>query len=142
MPDPQTPAKGLTQPQVGGDNNEWGYLLNTDLALIDSALGGTLALSVSGNTTLNNTQVENTGYKFTGTLSAEATITWPAFFGFAMIENNTTGGFSIWSDGTNFTKTTTVGYGHGTTGTGEVVLADAPTITSPTFSGTVAGAGT
>jgi hypothetical protein len=36
-----TPAKGLTQPVEGGDNNTWGSLLNTDLSLIDSALGAT-----------------------------------------------------------------------------------------------------
>src|ERR1700733_7373894 len=95
MPDPTTPAKNLTQPTVGGDDNTWGGLLNTDLALIDSALGGTLALSISGNTTLTTTQAQNTGYEFTGTLAANATVTWPSFFGFAMIENITTGGFSI-----------------------------------------------
>lgn len=124
MPDPTTPAKGLTQPTVGGDSNIWGGLLNTDLSLIDTALGGTLALSISGNTTLTSTQIQNTGYVFTGTLSAAATITWPSFSGFAFINNNTSGGFSItcgisggntvilhigeiaaiWSDGTNFTR--------------------------------------
>lgn len=125
MPDPQTPAKGLTQPQVGGDNNTWGNLLNTNLALIDTALGGTLALSISGNTTLNSTQIQNTGYEFSGSLSGTATITWSSFSGFAAIQNNTTGGHSIvcgiggatvtvqdgetvavWSDGTNFTRLT------------------------------------
>jgi hypothetical protein len=152
LSDTITPAKGLTEPQVGVDTN-WANLLNADLALIDTALGGTLSVSISGSTTLNSTQVENTGYKFSGTLSTAATITWPAFSGFAMIENNTTGGFSIscgisggtfttlfngeavsiWSDGTNFTKTTAFGHGHGTTGSGEVVLATSPTITSPTI---------
>ena len=57
MPDPTTPAKGLTQPTVGGDNNTWGGLLNTNFAQIDSALGGTLALSISGGTTLNVSSV-------------------------------------------------------------------------------------
>jgi hypothetical protein len=51
MPDPTTPAKGLTQPTVGADNNTWGGLLNIDLSLIDSALGGTLSKSISGTTT-------------------------------------------------------------------------------------------
>src|SRR5580700_7043241 len=122
MPDPTTPAKGLTQPTVGGDNNTWGGLLNADLALIDSALGGTLILSISGNTVLTTTQTRNTGYEFTGTLSGTTTVTWPSFYGFAAIQNGTTGGFdivcgifggssvsilngdtiTIWSDGTNF----------------------------------------
>jgi hypothetical protein len=95
MPDPTTPAKGLTQPTVGSDNNTWGGLLNTDLSLIDSALGGTLALSISGDTTLTSTQAQNTGYEFAGTLSGTATITWPSFNGLAAIQNATTGGFSI-----------------------------------------------
>jgi hypothetical protein len=153
LSDTTTPAKGLTEPQVGVNTN-WANLLNADLALIDTALGGTLSVSISGSTTLNSTQVENTGYKFSGTLSTAATITWPAFSGFAMIENNTTGGFSIscgisggtfttlfngesvsiWSDGTNFTKTTEVGHGHGTSGTGAVVLGTSPSISSPTIS--------
>jgi len=121
MPDPTTPAKGLTQPQVGGDNNTWGGLINADLSLIDSALGGTVSVAISGNTTLTTSQVENTGYEFTGNLSAGATVTWPSFSGFAVIQNNTAGGFAItcgttgetvvvangttlpvWSDGTNF----------------------------------------
>lgn len=118
-----TPAKGLTQPVVGGDNNTWGALLNTNLSLIDSSLGGTLILSISGNVTLNTTQTQNSGYKFTGSLSGDATITWPTFRGIAVVRNATTGGFSlvcgiagttvtipngesvsIWSDGTDFIR--------------------------------------
>jgi hypothetical protein len=130
MPDPTTPAKGLTQPQVGGDNNTWGGLLNTNLSLIDSALGGNLSLSISGNTTLNPTQAQNGGYHFTGSLSGTATITFPTFSGQAAIRNSTTGGFSIvcgisgatvtvangetvaiWSDGTDFIRLAASGGG-------------------------------
>ena len=150
MPDVTTPTKGLTQPQVGGDNNAWGGLLNTNLSLIDSAIGGMLSLSVSGNTTLSSTQAQNAGYEFTGTLSGTTTITWPTFYGIAAIQNGTAGGHSItcgmsgggtvtvlngetvaiWSDGTNFARLAQVGGGIGTTGTGSVVLATAPTIAS------------
>jgi hypothetical protein len=131
MPDPTTPAKNLTQPTVGGDNNTWGGLLNTDLALIDSALGGTVGISISGSITLNGTQIENTGYEFSGTLFAPAEITWPTFSGIAAIQNETTGGYSIlctvsggtpvtilngetvalWSNGTNFYRLAQVGGG-------------------------------
>lgn len=130
MPDPTTPAKGLTQPTVGEDNNTWGGLLNTDLSLIDSALGGTVSISISGNITLSGGQAQNTGYEFTGTLSGIATLTWPSFYGFAAIQNSTTAGFSIickvsgasvtvlngetvaiWSDGTNFRRLAQVGGG-------------------------------
>ena len=125
MPDPTTPAKGLTQPQVGGDNNVWGGLLNTDLSLIDSALGGTVSIAISGTTTsITSTQAQSTGYEFTGTLTAQNTITWPAFSGMASISNQTSNGWAIscgisggsyasilsgevtaiWSDGTNFVR--------------------------------------
>lgn len=143
--------KGLTQPTVGGDNSAWGGLLNTDLSLIDSALGGTLAKSISGSVTLTSTEAQNGGYEFTGSLSGTATITWPAFSGFAAIENGTTGGHSItcgiaggtvsvlagetvaiWSDGTNFARLAQVGGGIGATGSGQVVLATSPTLTTPT----------
>jgi hypothetical protein len=125
MPDPTTPAKDLTLPTVNGDSSDWGGLINTNFSAIDTALGGTLALSISGNTTLTTTQAASTGYTFTGTLSSPATITWPAFFGMLAITNSTTGGQSItcgisgggetvvalsgettvaWSDGTNFIR--------------------------------------
>jgi hypothetical protein len=128
MTDPTTPAKGLTQPDVGGDTDDWGALVNNDLALIDTALGGTLTLSVSGNTTLTTTQAASTGYEITGALSSPATLTWPAFFGMLAITNSTTGGQSItcgisgqtvavlngemtvaWSDGTNFIRMSRTG---------------------------------
>src|ERR1700733_6512326 len=88
-----TPAKGLTQPQVGGDNNAWGGELNTDLSLIDSALGGTVSISISGTTTsITSTQAQNTGYVFTGSLTALNVITWPAgFYGPLFITNSTSG---------------------------------------------------
>lgn len=131
MSDPTTPAKGLTQPTVGGDTNAWGGLLNTNLALIDSALGGTAGITISGNTTLTGTQVQNSGFEFAGSLSATAAITWPSFSGMAVIQNGTTGGHSItcgisggtsvsvlngetaaiWSDGTNFYRLAQVGGG-------------------------------
>jgi hypothetical protein len=86
-----TPAKGLTEPTVNGSTNTWGGILNADLALIDTALCGTLAPAISGNTVLTSTQVQSTGYEFSGALSGSATITWPAFSGMAVIQNNTTG---------------------------------------------------
>ena len=151
-----TPAKGLSQPNIGGDNNTWGALLNAGIALIDNALGGTATKSISGNITLSTTEAQNTGYKFTGTLSGNATITWPTFAGMAAIRNATTGGFSIicgiagttvtvlngevvaiWSDGTDFVRLAQIGGGIGSTGSGQVVLGTSPTIASPSLTGTI-----
>lgn len=52
MPGAPTPNLQLTVPTVGGDTNNWGNELNTDLLLID-ALGAFNAISVSGNTNIN-----------------------------------------------------------------------------------------
>lgn len=129
MSDPTTPAKGFAQPQIGGDSDDWGNTLNADLTLIDSALGGTASIAISGNTTLTTTQAANTGYTFTGTLAEPATIIWPAFFGIIAITNNTTGGQSVtcgisggqtvvplcgetivaWSNGTDFLQLSRTG---------------------------------
>ena len=118
-----TTYKSFGKPIDGSDNNTWGTELNSLFDLVDKAFGGTLSKSISTNTTLNSTEAQNTGFVFTGSLSGNATITWPTFYGFAAITNNTTGGFSltcqisgttvsivngetgfIWSDGTNFIK--------------------------------------
>ena len=131
MPDFVTPAKGLTEPTVGADNNTWGGILNTDFSLIDSALGGTVSISISGTTTsITSTQAQNTGYVFTGSLTALNTITWPAgFYGPVFITNSTSGnqliqagmnggGYAtilpneaalLWSDGTNFNRISVLG---------------------------------
>jgi hypothetical protein len=92
MPDPTTPAKGLT-PQVGGDNNTWEVSSIRTLSPIDSALGGTVTISISGTTTsVTSTQAQNTGFVFTGSLTALNVITWPAgFYGPVFITNGTSG---------------------------------------------------
>jgi len=120
MTDVLTPAKGLTQQTVGDNNNEWGYILNTTIGLIDAALGGTLVKTLTGDVTLTSTEATYTGYHFSGTLAGTATVTFPSFSGMAAIRNSTThtiscgvaggvfvivpvGGCSaIWSDGTDF----------------------------------------
>src|SRR5690242_3107389 len=95
MTDTLTPAKGLTQQTIGANNNTWGTILNNTLGLIDSALGGTLAKAISGDTTLTSTEVQNSGFHFTGSLSSNATVTFPSFFGLAIIQNATGGGNSV-----------------------------------------------
>lgn len=168
MADPVTPSKGLTLPSLGGDFGLWGQLLNNNLSLIDSAAGGTLFLAVTGNSILTSVQTQYTGYKFTGSLSGNSSITWPAFSGLAAIENSTLGGYAIicgvsggstvtisggttlavWSDGTNFLPLSLFAGGGSasTTGSGALVLQVMPTIITPnvsgflTLQGTVSGA--
>jgi len=157
LADPVTSGKGLTQPTPGGDTGIWGGIINTDLALIDSALASTIYVAVSGNTVLTSTQAQNTGYAFTGALSGAATITWPPFSGFAILSNRTSGGYgincglssglaasvpssgtlAIWSDGSNFLSTSFTAGGSPSTGTGRIVLQTSPTIYTPIISGAI-----
>lgn len=120
MADTTTTAKGLTKPAIGSHDATWGDVINADLDLIDAAIGGSVAISISGDVSVNSTQAENLIYKFTGSLSGNATITFPAFRGLAVISNGCTGGSLVcgsggttvtvgagdtataWSDGTDF----------------------------------------
>lgn len=126
-----TPNKAFTKPVVGGDNNVWGNELNDNFDLIDSAVGATLIKSISTSVVLTGTEVENAGYHFIGTISGDATITFPvSFFGMAVVRNATTGGHNlvvteggatvtvangetvaVWSDGTDFIRLAIAGGG-------------------------------
>lgn len=130
MSDTITPNKQLTEPTPGGDGSTWPTIINTDLGLIDSALGGTVSKAISGTTTsLSGSDITNASYVFTGATTALNTITWSSFHGSAVLTNSTSGnqliacGLSggkyvyvvpgeaalIFSDGTNFNKISQVG---------------------------------
>lgn len=85
--------------QVTGSNtNTWGIDLNSNfISIVDSNLGGTLALNVAGNTNvvLTATQAENILIDLTGALTGSISITFPAQGGFWAIKNGTTGNFTI-----------------------------------------------
>lgn len=58
--------------------------------------GGTLFKALSGNVTLSAGESDNRVFVFTGTLAADATVTYAASFeGLALVVNDTTGGFSV-----------------------------------------------
>lgn len=90
-----TANKSFTLPTINGDTGIWGVILNNTIGFIDSAVGGSLHLSISGDVTISSTQAQNAGYYFTGTLTSNATITWTKYSGLIVIRNNTTGGFAI-----------------------------------------------
>jgi Chaperone of endosialidase len=120
-----TPNKALIKPIVGNSEDTWGTYLNSTIDTLDTALGGTLTLAITAGTTLTAAQAANTGYKFTGTLSADANITFPAsYHGLAVVRNATSKSLfcgiangtrvtvpsgqtiAMWSDGTDFVTTT------------------------------------
>jgi hypothetical protein len=116
-----TPTKGLAQQTIGGNDDEWGTILNDTIRLIDTALGGTLDRVLTDDVILTALEIENTGYHFRGTLVNPVTVIFPTYFGLAVIRNSadkpvscgmaggrfvtiaTHGCSAIWSDGTDFT---------------------------------------
>lgn len=92
-----TPNKGLLLPTVGGNVNTWGPPINGDLTTLDLNLGGALTLSVAGssNVTLTAQQAQNLAYTFTGALTGNIEIVFPAGGGFYLITNLTTGAFTL-----------------------------------------------
>lgn len=92
-----TPNKGLLLPTVGGNVNTWGPPLNGDLTTLDLNLGGSLSLSVAGsaNVTLTAQQAQNLAYTFTGALTGNVEVIFPAAGGFYFITNATTGAFVL-----------------------------------------------
>lgn len=145
MTDTLTAAKSLVKQTPGGNANNWGAILNSTLDLADKALGQTLTKAISVNVTLTATEAQNIGYVFTGALTGNVTVTFPAFYGPAIIRNKTTGGFAIvvgmasgttvtvgdntsalvFSDGTDFASTNSDA-GNITTGTVPAARLPAP----------------
>src|ERR1700749_3937419 len=83
---------------TGDDANTWGSVLNSNLfTVLDTNLGGELALSVAGgsNVSLSSTQAQNLRYNFTGILTANITVSWPTGAGSYIVNNGTTGAFTL-----------------------------------------------
>lgn len=92
-----SPNKGYTIPTVSADNNTWGAEINGDLTTIDLNLGGVASVAVGGNTnvTASAAQAQNLVQKLTGTLTGNISYLLPAASGFYIINNATSGAFSI-----------------------------------------------
>ena len=99
-----TPSLRLWQGTPGDPaiRNAWGTDLNTNFALIESAILGTASISIAGLTTYTLTtangaadQAREYVQTFTGLLTGDCTVTLPnvAKFGFAI--NSTTGGYNV-----------------------------------------------
>lgn len=119
-----TTNKGYTTPTVGGDFNSWGTELNGDLGIIDNNLGGLATVNVAGNSnvTASAPQAQCLVQRLTGALTGNINYLLPQLGALYIIDNETTGAFSIavkttanaagvvvaqngqttvWSDGTN-----------------------------------------
>ena len=92
-----TPNKLYTLPATGTDSGTWGLVLNGNFTVIDNNLGGTLTLSVAGsaNVMLTAAQAQNAIYNFTGVLTGNINVIFPAQGGTYFINNATTGAFTL-----------------------------------------------
>jgi microcystin-dependent protein len=91
-----SPNKGYTVPTPNADNNTWGTMLQTTLNLIDQNLGGNCTVPIaSPSTTASSAQAACGIQKLTGVLSQNTTYILPAAGGFWIIDNETTGGFTL-----------------------------------------------
>jgi hypothetical protein len=102
MTDSPTTNYGLRQQELGTNNNTWGDTkLNAVLQVIDQVFGTIKTIAITGDYTITSTNYvttadnKNAGFKFTGTLTANATITLPTVSAFFKISNATTGGYSL-----------------------------------------------
>ena len=95
MADTTTLAKAFVKPEIGAHPDTWGNILNSDFDLIDKAVAGVANIAISGDFTLSAAQAQNLIYVISGTLAANATLTFPPFYGPAFIRNTTSGGFAL-----------------------------------------------
>jgi hypothetical protein len=96
--------KGLSLQGTGDNSNTWGSTLNTSVFnVLDANLGNPLSLSVAGNSNVNLTanQSQNQYFSFTGVLTGNIVVYWPAPASGAsasasiIVNNATTGAFTL-----------------------------------------------
>lgn len=92
-----TSNRGLSLPTVGGDLNAWGTELNVSTAILDQILGSIVTISVAGNAnvTVTSSQAQYLSQKLTGALTGNIDIIFPAAGGFYIVNNATTGAYTI-----------------------------------------------
>ncbi len=151
-----TTNKGIPQPTVSGDKNQWGTFLNQGMAIIDLAFGGSATVAVGGsvNVTATASDAQNLVQVLTGTLTGDISYLLPATGGMFVVDNATAGTFTatvktvaggstgfavpqgeaylVISDGTNVRPA--VG-----TATGGLILKDALTVKSGGITVTAGG---
>src|SRR5215471_1381318 len=101
MADTYTSSLRIAQQTIGGNENNWGTILNSSLAMLDEAIAGIVSVSVTaGNVTLstaNNAddQARNALIILTGTPGTTRTVTFPDVEKLTWVFNNCSDGSSI-----------------------------------------------
>lgn len=110
---PTTSNKNLSIPSPGSLSGTWGTEINNNtINPLDLMLGGVDSVVLSStNYTLNSTEIQNFMVKLSGTLLANVIVR-TSCIGFFVIENNTSGSFTVTIQGN---------YGSGDVGSGTVI---------------------
>lgn len=91
-----TPNKNYTLQVTGTNVNTWGIPNNANFSSIDLNLGGRLDITASGSDiNVTTSQAQNLYHYITGTLTASIHYNLPALGGLYIINNNTTGAYTI-----------------------------------------------
>ena len=102
-----TTNKGLSKVTVGTEVGTWGPYINTDMDILDKALGSTVSYSLtSSNQTVSGTDAQNQRILLTGTISANLNLILPSGVGGDWIVTNNTS-----NSGGPWTITATTGSG-------------------------------
>lgn len=93
---PTTVNKGYTVPVTGTESGTWGDDINLNFtSTVDLNLGGALTKTLAASpVTLTAAEAKNAILRFTGTLTADVTVTNPNI-GFYFVENLTSGAFVL-----------------------------------------------
>lgn len=96
MADTLTPNLKLTNQTEGGNNNSWGQILDANLEEIDDKFGDVTEITTTGgNTTLSDSQEIVNAIVVDGTLASNAVIIFSGRGGSWIVENNTTGSYTV-----------------------------------------------
>jgi hypothetical protein len=92
-----TPNKGYSLPTVAGDLNQWGVFLNQGTSILDNNMGGQAVVNVAGSSdvTATTAQAQNLVQSLTGVLTGNISYLLPNVGSFYIINNATTGAFTV-----------------------------------------------
>lgn len=95
--DTSTANKGYSNQSTGANRGQWGITLNNNFSIIDKNVGGRLAVDVSGNSniTVSAGNAQYLYHKLTGTLTGNIQYILPDAGGFYIIENATSGAYTV-----------------------------------------------
>lgn len=95
MPSSFTPNRGYELMATGEDYGLWGAKLNAIISSLDTSQGGQFIINNPATSSLTLSQAGNLQIFFTGSLAADATITFPSINGLYIISHNASGNFKL-----------------------------------------------